>query len=169
MAEENDQAALQEKLKNMSPEELREYQKKNCIFCQIVVGNVASKKIYEDNKVIAVLDINPANPGHLLVMPKEHYAIMPLMPEDLLGHLAMVTKALSHALLKALKAEGTTIFIANGMSAGQRAQHFMLHIIPREEGDNIGLMIPQNNISENDLVTIQQRLVARVNELFGAS
>jgi len=163
----DDQAALQEKLKNMSPEELKEFQKKNCIFCQIISGNVASKKVYEDDKVIGILDINPANPGHLLLMPKEHYAIMPLMPEDELEHMAMVTKALSHALLKTLKVEGTTIFIANGMAAGQKAQHFMIHIIPRKEGDNLGLMIPQNNISENDLVAIQQRLVTRINELFG--
>ncbi len=63
-------AELQEKIKNMSPEELKEFQKQQCIFCQIISGKVASKKIYEDEKCIAILDINPANPGHLLLMPK---------------------------------------------------------------------------------------------------
>jgi histidine triad (HIT) family protein len=163
----DEQAALSEKLGKMSPEEMKEYQKKNCIFCQIIKGNVASKKIYSDDKVIAVLDINPANPGHLLVMPKEHYAIMPLIPEQELAHIAMVSKALSHALLKVLKVDGTTIFTANGTAAGQKAQHFMLHIIPRKEGDSVGLMIPQNNISEQNMLLIQQRLVERINELFG--
>ncbi|MBI2208489.1 HIT domain-containing protein [Candidatus Woesearchaeota archaeon] len=68
--------ALQEKLKNMSPEELKEFQKKQCIFCQIISGNVQSRKIYEDGHVLAVLDINPANPGHILVMPREHYIFL---------------------------------------------------------------------------------------------
>lgn len=163
----DEQAALQEKIKKMSPEELREYQKKNCIFCQIIAGKVASKKVYSDDKVFAILDINPANLGHLLLLPKEHYAIMPVIPEHELEHMAMVTKALSHTLLKVFQVGGTTIFIANGMAAGQKAQHFMIHIIPRKENDDVGLMIPQNNISEQDLTVIQQRLVARINELFG--
>jgi len=159
--------ALQEKIKNMSPEELREFQKKNCIFCQIISGNVASKKIYEDDKVIAILDINPANPGHILLLPREHYSIMPLMPDDELGHIAIVAKKLSQSLLKAFKVQGTSVFIANGMAAGQKAQHFMIHLIPRTDNDGIGLMIPEKNISEQDLVQVQQKLVTRVNELFG--
>src|SRR3989344_2322608 len=106
--------AIQEKIKSMTPEQLKEFQKQQCIFCQIVKGKVASKKIYEDERCIAILDINPANPGHILLMPKEHYSIMPQLPESELGHLAMVSKAISHMMLNALKAEGTNIFIANG-------------------------------------------------------
>ena len=64
--------ALQEKLKNMSPEELKEFQKKQCIFCQIISGNVQSRKIYEDEHVLAFLDINPANPCDFLFMPRDH-------------------------------------------------------------------------------------------------
>jgi len=165
----DEQAALQEKVKKMSPDELREYQKKNCIFCQIIAGKVASKKVYADDKVFAILDINPANPGHILVLPKEHYAIMPVIPDPELGYMAMVAKALSHTLLKVLQAGGTTIFIANGSAAGQKAQHFMVHIIPRKENDDVGLMIPQNNISEQDLDALQQRLATRVQELLGGT
>src|SRR3989344_7642914 len=120
-------AELKEKIKNMSPGELKEFQKKQCIFCHIISGKVQSKNVYEDEKVIAVLDINPANPGHILLMPKEHYVVMPQMPEDDIGYIFMVAKALSHALLQALKAGGTNIFVANGLAAGQRAQHFMVH------------------------------------------
>ena len=82
--------ALEEKLKQMSPEELKAFQKQQCIFCQIVAGKVSSKKVYEDNICIAILDINPANPGHLLVLPKEHYPIMPLIPEEELKHIGKV-------------------------------------------------------------------------------
>ena len=75
---------MQEKMKNMSPEELKELQKQQCIFCQIIDGKVNSKKVYEDDKCLAILDINPSNPGHVLLMPKEHYPLMPLIPQDVI-------------------------------------------------------------------------------------
>ena len=140
--------ALQEKLKNMSPEELKEFQKKQCIFCQIISGKVQSRKVYEDDLVIAILDVNPANPGHILIMPKEHYSIMPQMPDDEISHIFVVAKALSNASLRALEAQGSNIIVANGVAAGQKAQHFMIHLIPRMENDNIGFEIPQKSIPE---------------------
>ncbi len=129
MAEENispeQMKALQEKIKQMSPEELKEFQKKQCIFCQIVAGKVQSRKVYEDEHVIAILDINPANPGHTLLVTKEHYSIMPQLPEEEAAHVFMVAKALSNSILRSVDAQGTNIIVANGIAAGQRAQHFM--------------------------------------------
>ena len=142
---------LKEKLSSMSPEELKEFQKRQCIFCHIISGKVQSKKVYEDDKVVAILDINPANPGHILLLPKEHYTIMPQIPDELVAYLFIVTKSLSQAILRALKVNGTNILIANGVAAGQRAQHFMIHIIPRKEKDGINFEIPQQTISEKKL------------------
>src|SRR3990170_5142515 len=103
MADENEQMkALQEKIKNMSPEELKEFQKQQCIFCQIIAGKVQSKRIYEDENVLAVLDINPANPGHVLLLTKEHYSIMPQIPLEVLEHVFLVAKKLSNALLRGI-------------------------------------------------------------------
>jgi histidine triad (HIT) family protein len=150
--------ALQEKLKQMSPEELKEFQKKQCIFCQIISGKVQSRKIYEDETVIAVLDINPANPGHILIMPREHYSIMPQLPDEEIGHIFMVTKALANTSLRALEVQGSNIIVANGVAAGQRAQHFMVHLIPRKENDNLGFQIPQKTISEKELKQISKTL-----------
>jgi len=112
MSEEQVQA-LQEKLKNMSPDELKEFQKKQCIFCQIVSGKVQSKRVYEDEHVIAILDVNPANPGHVLIMPREHYSIMPQIPDEDVSHIFLVAKALSNALLRALEVQGSNIIVAN--------------------------------------------------------
>lgn len=169
MAEMSDEQrkALMEKLKNMSPEELKEFQKKQCIFCQIVAGGTESKKVYEDDKSIAILDINPANAGHILLMPREHYAIMPQVPDDELRHLGIVSKHLSLALLKGLKAGGTSIFVANGLAAGQRAQHFMVHVIPRTDKDGVGLAIPQKEISEDELRKLREALQNKINALLG--
>ena len=164
---EEQRKALMEKLKNMSPEELKDFQKKQCIFCQIVGGKMEAKMVFEDDNVIAVLDINPANMGHILVMPKEHYAIMPQIPDDEMRHLGVVVKKLSLVLLKALKPQGTTVFIANGMVAGQRAQHFMIHIIPRSEKDGVGLEIPQREVNEDELRTLRESVQNKVNQLFG--
>ena len=128
-----------EQLRSMTPEQIKELQVQNCIFCHIVNGRVQSRKIYEDDIVYATLDINPANPGHILLLPKEHYSIMPQIPPNVISHIFMVAKALSNAALRSLRCQGTNIFVANGVAAGQKAPHFMIHIIPRKQGD--GLMI----------------------------
>jgi len=151
----------------MTPEQMAAAAKQQCIFCHIVTGRVASKKVYEDDKVMAVLDINPANPGHILLITKEHYVVMPQIPDDVVAHIGMVAKALSHALLRALKAQGTTIFVANGVTAGQRAQHFMLHIIPRMEGDGIGIDYQEHSISDADYKKILDALRKGVEKSLG--
>jgi len=158
----------EDELANMSPEQLQKLQKQNCIFCHIISGKVASKKIYEDDKVLAILDINPANPGHILLLIKEHYQIMPQIPDDEISHIFMVAKAISHVCLKALKAQGTNIFIANGMIAGQKAPHFMLHIIPRANVDEIKIFdLPEKDIPDDVSEQIRSGLTNKINELFG--
>lgn len=141
---------LEEKLKNMSPEELREFQKQNCIFCTIISGKIPSRKVYEDESCLAVLDIRPAAKGHILILPKEHYAILPQVPEKEIAHLFSVAKHLSQVALQSLRSDGTTLFIANGPVAGQQAQHVMLHLIPRKEGD--GLFAPEEKVLPKNLL-----------------
>jgi histidine triad (HIT) family protein len=159
-------AAFEEKLKNMSPEELAQFQKQQCIFCQIISGKIPSKSIYQDEHCTAILDINPAVKGHVLLIPKEHYAIMPQVPDFIIEHLFVVAKKLSQALLRGLKSSGTNIFIANGQAAGQKSQHFMLHILPRKEGDqllNLDETLIDKELQQNIVVTVGNKL----NEILG--
>ena len=160
------QKELQEKLKNMSLEELLEFQKQQCIFCQIISGKIPSKKIYEDDKNIAILDINPAAKGHILLLPKEHYAIMPQIPEKEITNLFLQAKKMSQLILKALKVSGTNIFVANGLAAGQKAQHFMIHIIPRKEDDGI-LGIEEKLTDEEMRTKVKSLIENKFNELMG--
>ena len=152
--------ALQEKIKQMSPEELKEFQKNRCIFCQIVAGKIQSRKIYEDDKVVAILDINPANPGHMLLLTKEHYSIMPQVPDDEIVHVFIAAKSLSNSMLRGIEVQGTNIIVANGVAAGQRAQHFMVHIIPRKDNDNISFLLPQNPMQQAEIEAVGNKLIA---------
>lgn len=157
---------LEEKFKKMPPEELKKLQEQQCIFCQIISGKVPSKKIYEDGSCLVILDINPAAKGHLLLLPKQHYAIMPQIPEKEIKHLFLVSKALSQVLLKSLNVDGTTIFAANGLAAGQRAQHFILHLIPRKSGDGV-LDLPEKIIPEEIIEKVKGAVESNLNELLG--
>ena len=150
---------LEEKLKNMSPEELAKLQQQQCIFCQIINGKIPSKKVYEDDTILAILDINPAAKGHIILLPKEHYAIMPQVPDEVIGHLFKKTKFLSQALLRSLKCGGTSVLIANGPIAGQRSQHFLVHLIPRKEGDK--LLHNEERIIEKEM---QQKVITSVQD-----
>ncbi len=129
----------------LSPEQQKaiEGQKAQCPFCKIVKGELQSKKVYEDDHVLAILDINPAAKGHLLVMPKEHYPIMPLIPPEIFDALFIKTKRLSNAVKEGMLVFGDTILIANGYAAGQQTSHFMLHLIPRENNDGLDFFLPK--------------------------
>jgi histidine triad (HIT) family protein len=151
----------------MDAEQAVQQQKQECIFCHIIAGRTAAKKVYEDDKFVAILDINPANPGHMLVIPKEHYAVMPQIPDEELSQLSFVTKALSNACIKSLGARGTTIFAANGIAAGQRASHFMMHIIPRMPNDGVKMILPEHQIPSQQMDQIKVKISKVLAEIFG--
>ncbi|MFH1506326.1 MAG: HIT domain-containing protein [archaeon] len=156
-----------EEMQNMSPEQLAEIQKKNCIFCKIIGGQIPSKKVYSDEKTFGILDINPATPGHVLLLPKDHHQILPQMPDDLIGYMFKVSKYISQAQLKGFKSQGTTIMAANGVVAGQKAPHFMIHVIPRTEGDNIGMVLPKYKLTPEQQNELRGVLQPRINQEFG--
>jgi len=151
-------AEIEKKLAQMSPEELQALQQQQCIFCQIVQGKIPARSIYEDDKIKVVLDINPASPGHCLILPKTHYMVLPQVPKEIVEHMFKISKQVSYTLLRALKVDGTSWFVANGALAGQRAQHVMAHVIPRVENDNIGLMLPKNKLDEEQAKTLTDTL-----------
>ncbi len=157
-------AELEEKLKNMSPEELAKLQSQECIFCSIIAGKIPSKKVYEDELCVAVLDINPGAKGHMFLMPKNHISIMPQLDEGVGGHMLQVARELSRSLLKNLHASGSSIFIANGLAAGQRAQHFMIHIIPRKEGDAL-FGYEKHIVDEDKRRALRDLIAARMEQI----
>ncbi len=106
-----------------------------CVFCRIIKGEIGAMKVYEDAYLIGILDINPVNPGHLLVMPKQHYETLTDMPANLAGHIINVVSSLMLAEKRELDPSGFNVINNNGLQAGQVVPHFHMHLIPRYEGD----------------------------------
>ena len=107
----------------------------DCIFCKIVAGQIPSTKVYEDNDVLAFMDIGPIIKGHVLVIPKKHYDPVTETPDAVLQHLIVVVKKIAAAQRKALKTDGCNIIQNNGRVSGQAVPHLHFHVIPRFEGD----------------------------------
>jgi histidine triad (HIT) family protein len=107
----------------------------DCIFCKIIAGQIPSSKIYEDEDTLAFMDIGPIVKGHILVIPKRHYAHLLETPDEVLAKLIKVVQKIAGAQKRALRADGVNIMQSNGRAAGQVVDHIHFHIIPRFNTD----------------------------------
>lgn len=101
----------------------------DCIFCKIIAGEIPSYKIYEDNLVLAFLDINPYNPGHTLIIPKKHTLDIYSIDDELLMHIMNKARDIAKLVTEKLGADGFTLIQNNGFV--QEVKHFHLHMIPK--------------------------------------
>ena len=107
-----------------------------CTFCQIVAGVEPASKVHEDEQVLAILDIHPVNPGHALVLPKQHYPSLADLPEAVGARLFTIAQRTAAAIRRSgLRCEGIRFTLADGAAAGQDVFHLHLHVIPRLTGD----------------------------------
>ena len=111
----------------------------NCIFCKILKGEIPSFKVCEDERTLAFMDINPANPGHVLVIPKFHTPNILEISEDWLSACIVTAQKVAVAVKKAVPLDGINILQANGEGAAQSVQHFHIHVVPRRLGDDLKL------------------------------
>ncbi len=112
---------------------------KDCIFCKIANGEIPSKTIYEDEEFRAILDLGPASRGHALVLPKKHFADLFEMDDATASKVFVVAKRVAARMNKALGCTGFNLLQNNGEVAGQSVFHFHMHLIPRYQGDSVGL------------------------------
>lgn len=109
-----------------------------CIFCQIVEKKTEASILYEDELVMALLDIKPFNPGHALVIPKKHFENIFEIPEETIAHLYKIAKKVAIAVKKAVDAEGISIVQSNTVSQG--FAHFHTHVVPRYFDDGMPIV-----------------------------
>ena len=144
MVEEQQQPSQEEIQKRI------EMAKQNCIFCKIVNKEIDSKIVFEDDVCMAILDIQPVSTGHLLLFPKEHYMLMPMVPDEVIGHLSVISKYLTDLLNETFSPKEVKVLVANGAAAGQQSQHFMKHVIPIYEGDEIEFNLDSESKQSRD-------------------
>ena len=114
-------------------------QEPNCIFCKIVAGDIPSFKLYEDDGVLAFMDINPFQPGHCLVIPKRHFTDIYAISDAAIADTAAITARLARAVRAVVEPDGLNIIQANRQAAGQSVFHFHFHVFPRAASDNATL------------------------------
>ncbi|MGB9987092.1 HIT family protein [Salarchaeum japonicum] len=107
----------------------------DCIFCQIVDGDIPARVVYEDEDVLAFLDANPIAPGHTLVIPKTHYETLGDVPAEHANRLFAAIHSLTPVVEDAVDADASNIGFNNGAAAGQEVPHVHGHIVPRFEDD----------------------------------
>ncbi|MDY0100739.1 MAG: HIT family protein [Bacilli bacterium] len=132
----------------------------DCVFCQIVKGLMPATKIYEDDDVLAFLDISQVTPGHALVIPKKHYDNFVSTPKDILSKVMSVTQRISQASLTMLGAKGINVLTNVNREAGQSVMHFHVHIIPRyisDRGFQI-TMLKNERLSELNLPVLASEI-----------
>ena len=110
-----------------------------CVFCQIVRGEAPASVVWSDETVLAFMDIRPVNPGHILVVPRQHAACLADLDEELGGRLFQVAMKLAVAVRRSgVPCDGVNLFLADGEAAGQRVFHVHLHVLPRFRADGFG-------------------------------
>ena len=110
-----------------------------CIFCKIANGEIPSATLYEDEDFRVILDLGPASKGHALILPKAHAANIYEISDDMAAKAMILAKKMATKMTEALKCDGFNIVQNNGEPAGQTVFHFHMHLIPRYEGDQVGI------------------------------
>jgi histidine triad (HIT) family protein len=138
----------------------------DCLFCQIVDGQIPGRTVYEDETTLAFLDVNPLAAGHTLVIPKPHHEYVQDMPADLAGDVFQTVSAVTPAVEAAVDAPATTIAVNNGEVAGQEIPHVHVHVVPRFEDDAVGPIHAffggQQEMADDELDAIEADIAAHL-------
>lgn len=117
----------------------------DCVFCRIVAGQIPATRVYEDERVVAFMDIGQVNPGHVLVAVKAHAENVYALEDAQLEAVARATARIARAIRGAFSPSGLSVYQANGAAAGQTVFHYHVHLVPRLEGDGMAFTWPARN------------------------
>ena len=129
----------------------------DCIFCKIVNGLIPNYRVYEDEKVVAFLDIKPVSKGHTLVIPKIHADDVFAISNEDVAAVSIAAKKIATAIIKATDAEGVNLLNSNKREAGQTVFHYHMHIIPRSRDDKLKVF-PHSTYAETDLQGVKEKI-----------
>lgn len=132
--------------------------KQDCIFCKIISGEIPSATIYENSKFKVIMDIAPANKGHVLILPKEHFDNIYDIDTATAGQLFELAALVARTLKSVLDCEGMNILQNNGTVAGQTVFHFHMHIIPRYEGDTVNMGWKELSYGDGEMEQLREAI-----------
>lgn len=135
----------------------------SCIFCKIILGEVPSVRVLETDQAVALLDINPVNPGHVLLLTRAHHPTLSELPEELAAHTASLLPRLCRAVREATGANGLNVIVNNGRAAGQTIDHVHWHVIPRFHDDAVNWPWPHTEYMGDELRQMQFRIQRELN------
>ncbi|NLK75892.1 MAG: HIT family protein [Clostridiales bacterium] len=122
----------------------------NCVFCKIINGDIPSTVIYEDDYFKGILDISPANKGHVVILTKKHFADFFEMDEEFATKALLVAQKVAKALKMGLNCDGVNILQNNGEAAGQTVFHYHIHVIPRYKDDKVNITWSSGKYDEGE-------------------
>ena len=132
----------------------------NCIFCKIINGEIPCYKVYEDEKVLAFLDISQASKGHTLIVPKIHFANMLECDEETVAYMYKIANKLGNQIINSLGAKGMNILTNINEVAGQTVKHFHIHLLPRyNDEDGVKIDFISSNPSKEDLESVLKLII----------
>lgn len=142
--------------------------RRDCIFCRIIRGETPAHKVYEDEKVLAFLDIYPSAPGHTLIVPKAHAArVEDLQKEDAAALFGALHRLVGR-IQAAVDAPASTVGVNNGPESGQEVPHIHIHVIPRFRGDQGGIIQGIARSGRRPSLEEMHRIAERIRELSSA-
>jgi len=123
-----------------------------CIFCEIIKGNIPAKVIYEDDAHLGILDLSQTTKGHCLMMPKQHYENLTMIPAIELAQMIVRVQEVATRVMHNTGAKGFNLLVNNGEAAGQTIEHLHFHIIPRyDENDTIEINFQENDFDLDEI------------------
>ena len=128
----------------------------NCIFCKLANGEIPSTTLYEDEDFRVILDLGPATRGHALLLPKNHFANLFELDDETAQKAILVAKKMAGKMKDALGADGFNLVQNNGEAAGQTVFHFHMHLIPRYENDNAGILWEPGETTPEDMAEVKR-------------
>lgn len=134
----------------------------NCIFCKLANGDIPTNSIYEDDDFKVILDASPATKGHVLILPKQHYANIFEIEDETLAKAAKLAKKIMTHEKDVLGCEGYNLVQNNGEVAGQTVFHFHMHLIPRYNGDTVGITWKPGELTDEDKEEILSKVKAQL-------
>ena len=136
--------------------------KDDCIFCKIAIGEIPSATVYEDSICRVILDVNPANKGHALIIPKEHFDNIYSMDAETAAKIFTIATEVAKAQKAELNPDGLNILQNNGEAAGQTVFHFHMHLVPRYIKDNVTMTWIPGKADTEELSALSKALRKRI-------